>query len=38
MVGLGAGNCYVWSIRTVDNVGNTSPAVVSGYVITEPAR
>ena len=36
--GLVAGSCYVWSIRSVDNVGNSSPAVISGYVITEPDR
>ena len=36
--GLAAGACYVWSLRTVDNVGNTSASIVSGYVITEPAR
>ncbi len=33
--GLEAHSCYVWSIRTVDNVGNTSAYVVSGYVITD---
>ena len=32
--GLVANSCYVWSLRTVDNVGNTSASVVSGYVIT----
>ncbi len=32
--GLQAGSCYVWSIRTVDNVGNMSASVVSGYIIT----
>jgi hypothetical protein len=34
--GLVAGSCYAWSLRTLDNVGNASPAVVSGYVITKP--
>lgn len=36
--GLVAGSCYVCSIRSVDNVGNTSPAVISGYIVTEPDR
>ena len=34
--GLQPSSCYVWSLRTLDNVGNTSAAVVSGYVITLP--
>ena len=29
---------YVWSIRTLDRVGNTSASVVSGYVITDRTR
>ncbi len=36
--GLAPSSCYVWSLRSVDNVGNTSSVVVSGYVITEPAK
>lgn len=32
--GLVPGACYVWSVRTLDNVGNISASVVSGYVIT----
>jgi hypothetical protein len=34
--GLAASSCYVWSIRTLDNVGNLGSAAVSGYVITLP--
>jgi hypothetical protein len=34
--GLQANSCYVWSIRTLDRVGNMSTSIVSGYVITEP--
>ncbi|CAN5790377.1 hypothetical protein BH24CHL5_BH24CHL5_10890 [soil metagenome] len=26
--------CYVWSVRTLDNVGNFPASIVSGYVIT----
>jgi hypothetical protein len=33
--GLVANACYVWSLRAVDNVGNMSASVVSGYVITD---
>jgi hypothetical protein len=36
--GLQPGSCYAWSVRTLDNVGNTSTSVLSGYVIIEPAR
>jgi len=32
--GLQPSTCYVWSIRALDNVGNTSASAVSGYVIT----
>jgi subtilisin len=32
--GLEPGSCYVWSLRTLDNVGHTSAVTVSGYVIT----
>jgi hypothetical protein len=34
--GLHANSCYVWSVRTLDRVGNMSSSIVSGYVITEP--
>jgi hypothetical protein len=34
--GLQSNSCYVWSIRTLDRVGNMSSSIVSGYVITEP--
>jgi hypothetical protein len=36
--GLQPSSCYVWSLRTMDNVGNTSAAVISGYIITLPDR
>jgi hypothetical protein len=32
---LQPGYCYVWSVRTLDNVGNYAPAAISGYVIVE---
>lgn len=36
--GLQPGSCYVWSVRTLDNVGNYAASVVSGYVIVEARR
>jgi hypothetical protein len=36
--GLEPSRCYVWSVRTLDNVGNYASSVVSGYVITGPRR
>jgi subtilisin len=36
--GLQVNSCYVWSVRTLDNVGNTSASIVSGYVITRPTH
>jgi len=36
--GLVANTCYVWSVRALDNVGNTSASSVSGYVITDKKR
>ncbi len=35
---LQPGSCYVWSVRTLDNVGNYAASVVSGYVIVEARR
>lgn len=32
---LQAGYVYVWSVRTLDNVGNYAPSVVSGYVVVK---
>jgi len=32
---LKPGYCYVWSVRTLDNVGNYAPAAISGYVVVE---
>lgn len=29
------GYCYVWAVRTLDNVGNAGTAAVSGYLIVE---
>jgi subtilisin len=36
--GLQPSSCYVWSLRTMDNVGNTSAPVISGYIITLPDK
>jgi subtilisin family serine protease len=34
--GLLPGYCYAWAVRTLDNVGNFSDFVVSGYFIDTP--
>jgi hypothetical protein len=36
--GLQAGFVYMWSVRTLDNVGNYAPSVQSGYVVVEGRR
>ena len=33
--GLDHGSCYVWGVRTLDNVGNAAPITWSGFVIVE---
>ena len=32
---LEPGYCYIWAVRTVDNVGNAAESVVSGYLIVD---
>jgi hypothetical protein len=36
--GLVPSSCYVWGVRTVDNVGNAAPLAWSAWVIVEPPR
>ncbi len=34
---LAPNSCYVWSVRTLDNVGNAARSILSGQVISGPA-